>query len=374
LPSVIASRDLVWAFAIIRKSVSTPTLVGFAVCLLLAGCSSSHTGRQPSISFRTIPPTGVGGPVPVSPISGRVTGSRPEDKIVLYAKDANGIWWIQPEAIQPFISIESDSSWESPTHLGTDYAALLVAPGYRPPATTSALPSQGEKVLATAVTKGIGPLVITPSKVFQFSGYEWKAVNVVNQRNGVASQYLPENVSTDSKGALHLRIVKRDGNWTCSLAVLPHSFGYGTYLFSVPDVSQLPPAAVLTLFVWDDLGADQNHREMDVEISRWGDPAGKNAQFVVQPYYVPENVARFVAPTGPLTYSFDWEPGKVSFQAVRGAGEMSQTKAVATHVFAFGVPTPGTESVSLNFCNFGAAKAPLENNAEVVIDQFQYLP
>jgi hypothetical protein len=345
----------------------------FILPVFLCGCNSRQTNRQPRIEFNKIPPTGEGGPVPLSPICGRVTGAHPGDNIVVYTKDVNGVWWIQPQAIQPFIPIQADSSWESPTHLGTDYAALLVVPGYRPPATTNDLPSQNDKVLAVAVTKGIGPLIISPSKAFQFSGYDWKALNVVNERNGVPNRYIPENVSTDSTGALHLRVVKTDDRWTCSAAVLPHSFGYGTYLFSVGDISRLAPAAVLTLFTWDDLGAEQNHREMDVEISRWGDQAGKNAQFVVQPYYVPENVARFEAPSGAMTYSFHWEPGKVSFQVARGSGG-SQKNPVATHVFSSGVPGPGSESVSLNFCLFGASKVPLEDNAEVVIDKFQYLP
>jgi hypothetical protein len=236
------------------------------------------------------------------------------------------------------------------------------------------LPSQSGKVLAVAVIKGVGPLIAPPPKALQFSGYEWKVMSAVSERNGLPNIYDPANASTDSSGDLHLRILRNGDHWTCSEVILPHSFGYGTYLFSVEDVSHLAPAAVLTLFIWDDLGAEQSHREMDVEISRWGDPAGKNAQFVVQPYYVPENVSRFIVPSGPLTYSFQWEPGKVSFRAVRGADKLSQRNAEATHVFTSGIPSPGSESVSMNFCAFGYSKMPLENNAEVVIDKFQYLP
>ena len=50
------------------------------------------------------------------------------------------------------------------------------------------------------------------------------------------------------------------------------------------------------MFTWDDLGIEQNHREMGIEISRWGDAANKNAQYVIQPYYVAANVVRFTAP------------------------------------------------------------------------------
>jgi hypothetical protein len=347
----------------------------FFLCVLLCGCNREHSVAHSLVEFDRVPPTGEGGPVTLSPVAGHVKGAHAGEKIVLYAEDANAIWWIQPQAIQPFITIKSDSSWETSTHLGVEYAAILVDSGYRPPATTNVLPGQGGKVLAITIVKGVGPLVRAAYRTLQFSGYEWKdPMNVTSERNGVPSTYEPANAGVDSKGRLHLYIVRKNNRWTCSNVVLPHSFGYGTYLFSLEDVSHLEAATVLTLFTWDDLGADQNHREMDIEISRWGDPALKNAQFVMQPYYVPENVARFATPPGQDTYSFQWEPAKVSFQALRGGERISQGGTVATHVFTSGVPSPGSESVSMNFCAFGYSKVPLEGDAEVVIDKFQFLP
>jgi hypothetical protein len=358
----------------LRNRVWPRILVILAVCLFLGECSRDQTGPRISVEFATVPPTGQGGAGLLSAVAGRVKGARAGEKIVVYTKDVNGIWWVQPTAIQPFTTIKADSSWETSTHLGTDYAALLVDPEYRPPATTRALPSQGGKVLAATVVKGIGPLPQAISKNIQFSGYAWKAANDTSERNGLPNAYDPANVSTDSKGSLHLQIIRKDNRWTCSHVILTHSFGYGTYVFSLEDVSHLPPAAVLTLFTWDDLGAEQNHREMDIEISRWGDPGGKNAQFVMQPYYVPENVARFAVPSGPVTYAFVWEPDRVSFRAARGDDQTSQRDAIANHAFTSGIPSPGDESVSLNFCAFGFSKVPLKDDAEVVIDRFQYLP
>lgn len=360
--------------AISQNPVRFQAVVILALCALLGACNRQFRAVGPSIEFNKVPPTGEGGPVQLSPVSGHVKGARAGEKIVLYAEDANGVWWVQPQAIQPFAAIKSDSSWETSTHLGVEYAALLVDSGYRPLATTKVLPSQGGKVLALRIVKGVGPLVQAISRKLEFSGYEWKAVNTVSVRNGLPNVYEPANASTDSDGRLHLHIVRKDDRWTCSEVILTHSFGYGTYLFSLEDVAHLEPAAVLTLFTWDDLGADQNHREMDVEISRWGDPAIKNTQFVMQPYYVSENVARFATPPGQVTYSFHWEPAKISFQAVRGDSGGSQRGVIATHVFTSVVPSPGSEAVSMNFCAFGYSKVPLQNDAEVVIDKFQYLP
>ena len=120
-------------------------------------------------------------------------------------------------------------------------------------------------------------------------------------------------------------------------------------------------------------GADQNYREVDIEISRFGDPASKNAEYVIQPYYVPANVVRFTTPSGALTHSFHWEPGRISFKTVRGS-QTGATRAVAEHVFTSGVPSHGIESIRMNLYVYGSAKVPLENGAEVVIEKFEYLP
>jgi hypothetical protein len=183
-----------------------------------------------------------------------------------------------------------------------------------------------------------------------------------------------ENAWTDANGLLHLRIAKRAGQWTCAEVHLTRSLGYGSYLFVVRDTSHLEPSAVLTMFTWDDQLADQNHREMNIEITRWGDLVSKNAQYVVQPFYVPANVARFTAPAGTLTHSFRWEPGRVAFRTVRGAASDGGSRAVAEHVFTSGVPSPGGESVHLTLYVFSNTSNPLQNDVEVVIEKFEYLP
>jgi hypothetical protein len=342
-----------------------------ALCILLSGCHSRNSHVQPLIEFTKIPPAEAGGPDKLSVIEGRVAGARDDQQLVLYARA--GTWWIQPMADQPFTKIRSDSSWKTSTHLGTEYAALLVKTGYHPMAKMDELPGQGSGVVAVATVKG-GNAPPRISRTIQFSGYEWKVRDTLGERNGSPHDNDPANVSTDSRGFLHLRIGRKSDQWTCSEVIMPRSFGYGTYLFSVQDVSHLEPAAVLGIFTFDELGIDQNHREMDIEISRWGDPDDKNAQYVVQPYYVPANVSRFTAPSGLLTFSLHWEPGKASFETVRGNMSASSSHAIATHVFTSDIPSPGSESIRLNLCPFNYSKVPLQNQAEVVIERVQYLP
>ena len=342
---------------------------GTSLLFSFNSCASRHAASKPSIEFSAIPRAEEGSPDKTSPISGRVTGAHEGQRIVLFAK--SGVWWVQPTVEQPFTSIQPDSTWTSSTHPGTEYAALLVGPGYKPAPTIEVLPSEGGDVIAVKTVHG--EHWDASQKTLQFSGYEWHVRNVGSNRGGRENNYESANAWTDSNGFLHLRIANNDGLWSCAEVKLLRSLGYGSYRFVVRDVSQLEPAAVLSIFTWDDADAGQNHREMNIELAKWGDAASKNAQFVVQPYYVPANVVRFNVPSGVLTHSFRWDPGRVSFKTVRGS-VADGPGVVADHVFTSGVPTPGGESIHLDLFIFGNAKDPLQKDAEVVIEKFEYLP
>jgi hypothetical protein len=339
--------------------------------VLLNGCRSLQGSSGPSIAFTKVPPASEGGPDTSGIIEGRVTNPGPGQKIVVYAH--SGGWWVQPLAAQPFTDIKTDSTWSTPTHLGTEYAALLVEHGFHPVPTLDALPDKGGQILVIAIVKGT-PTPPEPTKLVHFSGYDWRVRTSSSNRGSTITHYSPENVWTDSGGAMHLRIANHADKWTCAEVYLTRSLGYGMYRFTVRESSHLEPAAVLGMFTWDDSSQEQNHREFDVEITRWGDPHGKNAQFAVQPYYVPANVVRFTVPSGVITYSFQWEPGRLTSRAVRGGGSGTGAAPIAEHIFTSGVPTPGGEQARMNLYIFGNAPEPLKSQNEAVIERFEYLP
>jgi hypothetical protein len=348
------------------------SLALLAICLAWPlACRPQPAAGDPAIAFTIVPEASAGGPERVAPVSGRVTGARPGQQIVLFARGGS-LWWIQPLSTQPFTPIEADGTWKSEIHLGTEYAAVLAAPGYSPPSTLDTLPEPGGAVIAVATVQGTGSYAPAPTETLTFSGYEWEVRQVPSDRGG-QNDYDPANAWTDDDGHLHLKLSQRDGRWASAEVALTRSLGYGTYIFTVRDVSALDPAVAFGMLTWDDHGADQNHRELDIEISQWGDRSIPNAQYVLQPYYVPANVARFAAPAGRLTHSFRWEPGRAYFRTVRGA-RVDATPAVADHEFTTGVPTPGTERVRINLYFFRFASSPPQQEAEVVIERFQYLP
>jgi hypothetical protein len=352
------------------QSVAREIVLLGLVGILAASCHSRSGPSGPSIEFTRIPPAADSGPDKLDIIEGQVIGGTPGQKIVLYAK--SGTWWVQPLVTEALTKVQANSKWINSTHLGTEYAAMLVEPDYRPPPTMSELPTPGGGVVAVATAKGAAP-GLAVSKTLSFSGYEWRIRDTPSDRGGM-NFYDSNNAWTDSNGALHLRIAKEADHWTCAEVTLTRNFGYGTYSFVVRDTSQLEPPAVFSMFTWDWGGTDQYHREMDIEISRWGDSTSKNGQYVIQPFFIPENASRYTAPSGVLTHYFRWEPGQVSFKTVRGSGNGSKPAVVAEHVFTSGVPSSGVETVRMNLYIFRGAKEPLRDGAEVVIEKFEYLP
>jgi|SRR5664279_548450 len=122
-----------WGLEIPTNAGSWLTLCALASCMLLGGCHSKQLSTAPSIEIDTVPPAGEGGPVTLVPIAGRVTGAHPGDKVVLFARAANGIWWVQPVAIQPLTPIAADSSWYGSDPPGNRLCGPAGGTGISPP-------------------------------------------------------------------------------------------------------------------------------------------------------------------------------------------------------------------------------------------------
>src|SRR5262245_29599871 len=142
------SYGVITRVSLIRR-INFPVIV---CCMLLSGCRSGPTDTTPTIEFSEVPLVDEGGPEKMAAIEGWVTGAHPGQQIVLFAR--SGDWYVQPFTDQPFTKIQPDSTWRNSTHLGTQYAALLVEPDYHPPARTDVLPTQGGGVVAVAVVTG----------------------------------------------------------------------------------------------------------------------------------------------------------------------------------------------------------------------------
>lgn len=360
-------------FAQRSAAISLVIVVFLGAFLGLAGC---HAGAkqdvEPKILFTQVPQWNLGDQNQQDVMEGTVSGARQGQRLVIYSK-IGGLWWLQLSLASPFTAIQPDNAWRNEAHLGTDYAALLVDPSYRPAAFLERVPERGDAVAAVAVSHGPEK---SSSYFVDFSGFRWRVRWKPSDRGGANNQYNPENVFLDKAGALHLQIVQRGQQWTCSEVNLTRSLGYGTYSFTVEDISSLEPNVVFGIFTWDYSTEQENHAEFDIEISRWGEPENKNAEFVLQPTFVPTNISRFDAPAGKLKHTIVWEPGRVTMMTSR-ASAGPRDPVISKHVYTSEVPKPGSESLRMTlyvYWNVRNKEPGLQHRAEVVVDQFQYLP
>src|SRR5262249_4071269 len=154
------------------------------------------------------------------------------------------------------------------------------------------------------------------------------------------------------------------------------NFGYGTYRWYIDSpVDTLNPNVVLGLFTWSD-NAAYNHREIDIEFSRWGAVNNQNAQYVVQPYNLPQNIHRFNIPAGINTsmHSFNWQSTSVSSESDRGQSlPPSPTDILQQWNFTSGIPVPGDENARINLWLY-QGKAPTDGKpVEIVFSKFEFV-
>lgn len=359
-----------------------PTYVNAAAMLLLAtafftlsGCGAAvKQSVEPKIGFTQVPQWSQGDENLQDVIEGTVSGERTGQRLVLYSR-SGGLWWVQPLSTSPFTTILPGGAWRSELHLGTDYAVLLVDASYDPAAVLAKLPERGQGVEALAVARGQEK---SASFFVDFSGFTWRVRKAPSDRGGTVNPYSPENVYIDPSGALHLRIINRDQQWTCSEVNLTRSLGYGTYSFTVEDISQLEPSAVFGIFTWDYSVSSyrENYNEFDIDFARWANPKAQNAEFVIQPPVVPANISRFMAPPGKLKHTIVWEPGRVTMFTTRAFGGPG-APVISKHVFTSEVPSPGFESMRMTLYVYrdpNRNSPGLQHPVEVVVDRFEFLP
>jgi len=116
--------------------------------------SLSGQGAAPNIQITGVPPAKQGNPTDMFRISGTVTGvQQPRDYAVIIYAFAADLWWVQPYDYQPKTAI-NDGKFQTLTHGGTAYAALLVRAGFKPEAKMPALPPEGGDIIKIASVDG----------------------------------------------------------------------------------------------------------------------------------------------------------------------------------------------------------------------------
>lgn len=205
-----------------------------------------------------------------------------------------------------------------------------------------------------------------------FAGYQWQVKSSDGEVGPGPNVFSERNVRVDRDGALHLEISRRKGTWRSAEVILGETLGYGTYRFTVDSpLTDLDPNAVLGLFTWSDDPA-QNHREIDIEFSRWGNASNpNNAGYTVQPYATPGHQYQWNLSTAAQTvHEFTWTPEAISFRSTAGGVELASW----SFDDADAIPDAGDAAARINLWLF-RGMAPTDGSAiEVVISDFSFTP
>jgi hypothetical protein len=135
----------------------------------------------------------------------------------------------------------------------------------------------------------------------------------------------PANVSIDSNGYLHLRIVNHHGAYTAAEVFSVENLGFGTYQWQVQGaVDKMDKSTVLGLFNYGaraGIGVDAEN-EIDIEFSQWNNTChGCNADFTFYP-------ATNNKVLGPMEDNFTYDPNGSTLTTARF--EWTSTRIVGT--------------------------------------------
>jgi len=210
--------------------------------------------------------------------------------------------------------------------------------------------------------------VFSPAEArdISFSGHLWTVTSGSLDDPAAPNRFSADakSIFVDGRGRLHMRLRHDGGTWYSAEIACTRPLGYGSYSFVIDsDIGALDPNIVVGLFTWSDDDAFAN-REIDVEFSRWGDPAASNAQFAVQPYEARRHLVRFNVPRGSRrsTWSIGWEPASVAFEGYASA------------ILRDAVPPPGNAVAHINIWLAGARPPINRREAELIVDHFDFQP
>ena len=207
-----------------------------------------------------------------------------------------------------------------------------------------------------------------------WSGYTWNVSNYTGNPGNNHFLASGSNIWKDVDGNLHLKIIKIGSNWYCSQIQLQNSLGYGEYTFQISsNVEGLDKNIVLGLFTYE-----TDSKEIDIEFSRWGDPAKAVGWYTVQPapYNINNQNSFALNLTGNYsTHKFIWNSSDIFFQSYHGHYANLPSPANLIKEWKYtgsNTPPEGNERLLLNFWLYNGIVPSNQQEAEVIIKSFTF--
>lgn len=306
---------------------------------------------------------------PYDIVSGVVTGVNPDQvRVVVFVRTNR--WYIQPyEDERAYTEVGADGTYETWIRDWRQISIFLVREGY------DVLAEQEPYRPSPLSVNCVDVLAVSAYPTVRFSGYEWAIKGGDGLGPGPNSFSSSDStVWVDDQDRLHLRISRRGGRWYCAEVYLLQSLGYGTYTFYLSSrVDLLDRRVVGSPFIYED-----DTRELDVEFSRWDVEGGPNAQFVVQPWNIPEHREQFYMGLDGdhSTHQIVWRPGSVRFRSTQGDGlHPPPGRIIHEWMYEGGdVPEEGDERGHINLWLLHGEAPSDDQEAEMVLRAFEWTP
>ncbi len=293
---------------------------------------------------------------------------------VIYVQSPEGVWYAQPP-----VQAVSNGQFASDAYFGdalhTPLGSLFVLKIFvaKDKATAHQVAAGAVKTLPDWPASVAEP--VFRDVVFAFSGYYWAAGHKGANQSPGPNLWSddPSHIWIDKNG-MHLKIAKVGAHWACAEMVLNQSLGYGVYTWEFSaNVPHFDPNAVFGLFTYAFSANAQGipDKEIDFELSQWGQPKNRNAQFVVQPYTNDQapNIQRFNLASGShVTVTVEWRAGLVHAKCSDATGKVLDTWTFKGP----GVPTPGHERARANLWLFKGLAPASGQPQEVVVHHFHF--
>ncbi len=222
-------------------------------------------------------------------------------------------------------------------------------------------------------------------RTVEFGGYTWRVKGPGFYGPG-ANLFCDSSdcVWMDASDQLHLTLKNRSGSWYSTEVVNEQALGYGDYILTtVGRLDLIDPQAVLGIFLWQ-YGPcwDEGYlwwnpfNEIDIEYSRWQNPAADIAQFVAQPFDYPGNITRFDASftaNEVTSHAMRWLPDRVEYRVWRGGPQdESPANMIASWTYSGPhIPRPEQPRMHLNLWRIDGTPA---SNQEVIFQDFTFIP
>jgi hypothetical protein len=176
-----------------------------------------------------------------------------------------------------------------------------------------------------------------------------------------------DSVWVDELGQLHMKIRKVGDAWFSSEVYTLDSLGYGTYRFQIASDAELyDPQVVVGLFTY----LDDQH-EIDIELTRQGDPHAPEGNYTVQPYFIPGNMAKFeLGLHDNSTHAFEWRPDSIFFQSLDGRRINPAVPEDVISDWTYtgnSIPLAGAERLYINFYLFQGVPPANGADAELIV-------